>query len=220
MYFPTICVDDFFDDPNAIINFALSQDFFTAPDGAYPGKRTKTLYDLDKELFEKFSQKFFSIFYNFNKTDVRWVVDARFQKIDPYETADLNEGWIHVDYTAVLSGVIYLTPEADKNAGTVLCKIKKGQIFDYAQQEKRNFNLGKLNDTEKYISLMKENNNKFEDTIYFSNQFNRMIAFDSTIFHKVQNFNAGNKSRLTLVFFVNKIESDWFPMISFKKIKL
>lgn len=220
MHFPTICIDDFFDNPDKIIEFAMSQEFNIAPDGAYPGKRTKTLYDLDKELFEKFSQKFFSIFYNFNKTDVRWVMDARFQKIDPYENADLNEGWVHVDYTSVLSGVIYLTPEADKNAGTVLCKIKKGQIFDYAQQEKRDFNLGKLNDNERYISLMKENNNKFEDTVYFSNQFNRMIAFDSTIFHRVSSFDAGSSPRLTLVFFVNKIETDWFPMVSFKKIKL
>lgn len=220
MFFPITCVDNFFENPNQIRDFALAQEFFYAPDGAYPGKRTKTLYDIDTVFFDKFSQKLFSLFYNFQKTDVRWIVDARFQLIEPYTRDELNEGWVHVDFTAVMSGVIYLTPFADKESGTVICKLKDGEIFDYSQQEKRNFNLGKFSDNDKYIDFLQKNNNKFEDTIHFFNQFNRMISFDSTTFHKVQNFNTQGNTRLTLVFFVNEIHADWFPITSFKNIEL
>lgn len=220
MYFPTLCVDNFFENPEEVRKFALSLEYFPAPDGAYPGKRTETLYDIDREFFHKFGQKLFSLFYNFQKSDVDWIIDARFQLIDPFENNDLNEGWIHIDYTAVFSGVVYLTPLAEKESGTVICKLKSGENFDYVQKEKRDFNLGKFLDTEQYIKLRNDNNSQFEDTVYFSNQFNRMIAFDAKTFHRVQNFNTKSESRLTLVFFVNKIEADWFPIPSFRKITI
>ena len=39
MLWPTLCVDDFFKNPQAVSNFSKTLDYITLP-GLYPGERT------------------------------------------------------------------------------------------------------------------------------------------------------------------------------------
>ena len=53
----------------------------------------------------------------------------------------------------------------------------------------------------------KEDHNwQYEETIRVSNVYNRLISFDSQLIHGAQDFfGEGEESRLTLVFFVQKL---------------
>ena len=66
MRFPTLCVDDFYKNPEQIRDFALSLEY-SKPEGIYPGERTKYLHEIDKKLFQQFCEKLFSfqLFPNF-----------------------------------------------------------------------------------------------------------------------------------------------------------
>jgi len=47
---PTTVVDDFFDNPMKVREFALQQEFKTDPHNLWPGKRTALLNDIDPAL--------------------------------------------------------------------------------------------------------------------------------------------------------------------------
>ena len=99
--FPTICVDNFYKNPDKVREFALnlkynSEDNLT---GYYPGKRTELLHKIEPEFFNKFCTKLFSIYYDF-LSPVEWTVSTSFQLIQPMGDSqqDLkNIGWFHAD---------------------------------------------------------------------------------------------------------------------------
>ena len=49
MYPTTIC-DNFFDEPDKVVEFALAQKYFPN-DGRYPGTRTEQIVNLDRSLY-------------------------------------------------------------------------------------------------------------------------------------------------------------------------
>jgi hypothetical protein len=60
-----------------------------------------------------------------------------------------------------------------------------------------------IEDAKKY---KEEHNAQYEETIRVSNVYNRLVSFDSHLHHAAQDFfGEGEDSRLTLVFFVNKL---------------
>jgi hypothetical protein len=213
MNFPSMAIDDFYQDPTKVREIALSQEYRSAPNGEYPGKRTKSIDLIDKQLFDEFANRFFSIYYDFNHHRVDWQIDTYFQIIDAHQDAVLNQGWVHVDYNSVVSGVIYLNPNPSSNSGTVICDIKEGEQFDYEQKLKHEFNLGLLQDVERYKKDINHNNNKFNDSIMFRNKYNRLISFDGQMFHKINSFESCTEPRLTQVFFVNKLLVNNTPLI-------
>ena len=56
MRFPTLCVDDFYINPEKVRDFALSLEY-SKPEGIYPGERTKYLHEIDKKFFHQFCEK-------------------------------------------------------------------------------------------------------------------------------------------------------------------
>ena len=211
--FPTICVDDFFEDPEKIRNFALSQDFNYSPEGEYPGMRTEPLHKINPELFDYFTKKLFSIFYNFKIEKVNWIVSAYFQLIESHNDQQLDQGWIHLDDRSLFAGIIYLNKFSNPLAGTSLFDLNDNEIFDSDQTTKHKFYKNELSDTELYIDLLEKNNKKFEKTVEFKNKFNRLVAFDGSTFHKRDSFSNKHEPRLTLVFFTHEIESNRLPLV-------
>lgn len=211
-YFPTICVDNFFDDANIVREFALQQEFFKSPEGLYPGKRTKYLDELSEDYYGFFCEKLASIFYDLRTTKVHWKASVSFQLIEPYEDTELNKGWVHQDNNALLGGIVYLNKTSQPNSGTSVCDIKDGEEFDWQQSLKHRFNQGKITNIDYYKERLKAENDKFVDTITFQNKFNRMVCFDGTTYHRVDNFDIGSEPRLTLVFFIHEIDAPWFPL--------
>ena len=64
MAVPITCVDNFYSDPDKIRNLALGLEFEPAEKRFnFPGERTAHLFDVDKDFFDQFCEKLFSLFF-------------------------------------------------------------------------------------------------------------------------------------------------------------
>lgn len=210
---PVSVIDNFLVDPDYIRKWALSQDFFPDPVGRWPGLRTKALYELNSGLNEYINRKYFSLFFDLSKVKVYWEVQSYFQLI----TKEFDEGWVHTDPGTILTGVVYLTPNAELNSGTSIYRRKYYDNFGI--KEEQQFMKEKFQD---YVSMSgknsvdvrKINNDSFEETIRINNVYNRLLTFDSYLYHRANHFQGEEKenSRLTLVIFVDKLMVNETPI--------
>lgn len=210
--FPAICVDNFFKNPNAVRQLALSLDY-SDNDSKYPGVRTQELGEVAPDFFKAFVGKLFSLFVDVNNDLTNLKLSARFQKIPRLHTNDyLNRGWIHDDGFTILAGVVYLNPEPNIECGTSLYKLKDGQEFDSELVRDAKTSLYKLQnvDEEKAQQIYKLHNDKFIETVKFGNVYNRLVAYDASIYHKANSFEM-NEDRLTLVFFLQEYSAKYTP---------
>ena len=205
-------VDNFFKDPDKIVDFASSLKFKQS-DGFYPGQRSEELHIVAPNFFNKTILKILALYFDYNNTEVFYRnANMYFQKIKPFDKnkkSILNEGLIHQDAYFNLAGVIYLNKKPDLNAGTSIYKnIKKLENEEEKHAKKKELyklkNMSKL-DLKKYKNILLECNKGFKETIKVSNIYNRLIFYPANTFH------AGNygvtKERLTLVFFIKNIDS-------------
>ena len=213
--YPTVTVvENFYENPDEIRKFALKQKFSYCHelkniDYVYPGCRTKELFDLDKNLYEKVCKKLVSIFHNTQNDHMRWAISTSFQVVE----AKFERGVLHQDPNTIFAGVIYLTPDAPITAGTSLFKPNK--TFS---EEKYQAAL-KLNDenfrANKPVSI--EYHNMFDETVRVNNIYNTMILFNAQTYHAANEFFGHNlaNGRMAQVFFINKIDAksyDIFPL--------
>jgi len=196
---PITVVDNFFKDPDAVRNFALSQEFRRPELATWPGKRSKMLVDIDTEFYNNFLAKVLNLFFDISRDNLRCQVHAFFQSIpEKYQ-----EGWTHLDIGTTFTGVVYLTPDAPLDAGTTL-SVDTTDDPIVNQEIKAKYYSDIAVDLDEYYKAREENNNRFIKTTEISNVFNRLIIFPGTVHHKENKFfgNTIEDSRLTLVFFV------------------
>ena len=128
-FFPVV-VDNFFDDPEALVDYAKSLPMESDPEGRWPGKRSKQLWEIDEILHNTIVLKILSCYYDLEYMDISWSFALLgFQEIPRFSKNknDIkNKGWIHQDDTAgeKLAGLIYLTPNIDLDSGTSLFDVK------------------------------------------------------------------------------------------------
>ena len=210
--FPTTIVDNFFDDPTLIRNFALAQEFFPDPDHKWPGLRTDFLHILDPKFFGNTMQQFLLLFYPAG-SECSFSASAQFQLVPK----EYDQGWVHLD-GALVTGIIYLNDEHIPNSGTTIYRPKyPGTGLIHGDKIEESFkNPDRTADFEKF---RKENNDQFEESIVVKNKFNRLVAFDSHLYHAAGDFKTGESdtSRLTLVFFINKLVVDHYPIQRIKR---
>lgn len=222
MDFPILCVDDFYTNPDEVREFALSQEF-NCKKGNFPGKRTKELHLINETFFGTFCSRLFSIFYQFERESVSWVVESYFQKTYPYDedpNSIFNEGWIHVDSDqCICAGVIYLNPSSNLNAGTTFYLDKNSFIHrNYSANQvnwtpRNDLYAGKEVDKFKYVEEKLRCNDLYEKTLEINNVYNRLAFYGSQYPHRETNFCASDtEPRLTQVFFVKNFESLATPL--------
>lgn len=223
-YFPTMCIDNFYSNPDDIRKFALDQSYKSSPDGAWPGKRTNFLHEINEELFHSFTQKIFSIYFDLN-FPITWSVSSQFQIIEPYgdKSSSKNAGWIHLDDNCIFAGIIYLTPDAELNSGTSIYKKTNSLYKDLSYDEVNKTSMKSKLYTSKniaeheYKKHIDMQNLAFQETIKFSNIYNRIILFDGEEYHGATNLCGGKEPRLTQVFFVHEITSIIpMPLVRYK----
>lgn len=199
---PATIIDDFFESPTLLRNYALSCEF--PHKGIYPGVRTACLKDINPELYQQITSKIMSVFFDLSKDRVDWDFDIRFQ-LAPEE---YKEGWAHTDGdVANFAGVVYLNQNAPLNGGTSLCYPSvpsnwRDETYTIQTMMYRDkLYSGEIdNADEKRI----EHNNQFYTTLEVQNIFNRAFIYDGNKWHKENKlFGSGKGSRLTLVFFAN-----------------
>jgi hypothetical protein len=210
--YPTVILDDFYENPEAIRSFALGLDFYSGTN--FPGKRTKSLHEINKELNQFCVNKFMNLFYDFDSHYVNWWCDVRFQLIEPYDKNQesvLNKSFIHKDNDCILAGLIYLTPDADLNSGTSMFNKKINAEIDTDNLVRMDYySNGSKEDLFKEHLL--ENHKSFYETLNVKNIYNRVVAYDSNIFHTSSCLHAGKEPRLTQVFFISKVDTTGRPI--------
>jgi hypothetical protein len=214
---PALCIDDFYSDPDKIREFAQRQEYFSPAGGDYPGKRTKRLDILDRNLFNQFCNKLLSVFFDLGSDTVNYEIDTSFQlihSIDPNPMSPKNMGWVHYDENVVFAGVIFLTPEIDLNCGTSIFKLVDSTKLDSSNAKMDFYKNGiDLN----YDNCIQQHRSAYVETIRFNNVYNRLIAFDSSCAHGVNSYYSDSNPRLTQVFFVTKIDTKTLPPIMRQK---
>lgn len=200
--FPVTVIDNFFDNPDKIVEYALSCEYQISENGEWPGKRTFPLHAINPEIFNLSVDKLISLFYTEN-LNVAWSATTYFQLVDN----NYSEGWVHKDLDYIITGIIYLNKNENIKSGTSIYRSKKDMFYTKIKNTEHKIKtyLDNEYNSEEYRI---ENNSQFEETINISNVYNRLICFDSHLLHAAQNFSEGLEPRLTLIIFIKNI-SNW-----------
>ena len=221
--YPVTIIENFYENPNAIRKFALTQEYTFCHDRpnlkyVYPGGRTKDLFDLDSVLHEKICKKLVSVFHNSEHDYMRWALSTNFQSV----TAEYKKGIIHTDNDTIFAGVLYLSPNAPLNSGTSL--YKKNKTFNekkYLQALNGNDTRFRAGDIEMDIAY----HSMFDEIVRVNNVYNTLIIYEGRHFHAANQFfgKTLKDSRLAQVFFINKIDAQKhssFPLSRTGAIKI
>jgi len=217
MLWPTICVDNFFEEPEKIKKFSNTLKFNEDSSGSWPGERSDFLHKINQEFFNFVTKKIMAILYPMNFMAMQWEVDQRFQKIN--KNIYKNKGWVHKDNPSEFTAIIYLSNHL--KCGTSLFKAKEFSTSVINNEHKENFYKTK-SDLDKENIYLNENNNRFEKTLTIDSRFNRLFLFDSNHFHAAENFNEENinEDRLTLINFFKNIQGNYnkYPISEMRRI--
>jgi hypothetical protein len=175
-----IVIDDFYNNPDEVRNFALSQEFDVT--GNWPGSRTKTfINESTKETIQKILQD-----VSGNVTD--W------QANDGYTgsfqlTTSMDRSWIHADSYNTWAGVLYLTPDAPLSGGTGIFRYKK---------------TGSMMEDGTDLSGVTQDMTKWELVDRVGNIYNRLVLYRGNNYHMSLDYFGKDKEdgRLFQLFFI------------------
>ena len=200
MQWPTLIVDNFFIDPHAIVKLSKTFKYTKAYDYSWPGTRSPTTAEVNKDFFLWSTKKILAVFYPMQINALRWEAIQYFQRI-PYKTYG-GEGWIHGDTDWEFTSIIYLSEHP--NSGTCLYD---GASFntatEYNEERKRFFK--ELTDQKRMEKYKKKANSKFIKKVELFSNFNRMVLFDGHNWHASKTSDTDKSDRLTLITFFKNI---------------
>jgi hypothetical protein len=193
--FPTMVVDNFLDDPMGVREFALTLPYKEGPN--YPGVWSELLNNISPSFHKNLVRRILKIFYNIGPTiKVEYKSTSVFQKVNIMHG---DRGWVHRD-SGVITGIIYLNPEYNKDSGTIICEPKNPVLYDTSVK----------------------NNDQYNSSIILQNKFNRLACFDSQLLHAGNEFGTSKEQedRLTLVVFITQlsVSNENFPLIRMRSI--
>jgi len=219
MLFPNIIVDNFFNYPDKVREFALAQTYYKDTEHRWPGLRSDPIHQINLSLFHKIMDKVFSLMLDLRVDPSQYNCDLRLQKTD----ASYKGGWIHIDgVECVAAFIIYLSPDADIAEGTSLYELKDpiSHAPDmHIDRKKESFiNSSLIAETQKYRL---EANSQYRETLFVGNVYNRMFLFDGTYPHGVKDFiSTSSNPRLTLIGFLSNTNASQSPIQRMRAIHL
>ena len=220
--FPTTSINNFFKEPDKVVEYAKKLKYKKSKTGSYPGERTENLSKINYEFFNSTIYSILSMYYEDLESIGYSDTYLGFHKIKPYSKSlkDIkNKGWIHHDGVA-LGGLIYLNQKSYPESGTNLYTPKKEPVEnESAIKTKLDFYKKKIN-LSQYKKEMTSMENKFTQTHTFNNIYNTLVAFDGFQWHSVDNVYCNPKEdRLTLVFFIGKVKARDCPKLRLNRIQ-
>ena len=208
MMWPTLIVDNFFDDPDKIINFSKQLNYKRSEDHHWPGTRSPQLGKVDKPFFDWSTKKIMMLLFPMNIEQIKWNAIQHFQKI-PYKTYG-KSGWIHRDYTSEFTVVIYLSHHP--KSGTSLYKSQHFASQALYTDKKRKF-FKDLKASSSQEQWRKKANASFEKVVDLHSNFNRLVLFDGHQWHGAENYGTQKEDRLTLItFFITVVGEGGVPI--------
>ncbi len=216
IHFPTTITDNFFEDPWYVIEIANRCEYKSDPDGKWPGVRSQSLEEIDREFFNYFIKRFYLQFYDHDYiTSGMFGVKAttRFQKISGEE-----QGWIHSDYPHQSTIINYLTPSAAPETGTRIYTKRNEDVRDDLQTSKVEYYKGNVS-KEVIDPILQQHNEQFIENTRVANVFNRCLSFDSHLWHGVGKFDS-KEERLTMITFVDHVITKGTPLATSRSLPL
>ena len=243
-----VTLDNFFENPDEIRELGLrslesdkvikSRD----DDGEWPGYRSEPLWEIDEELTHRITEKILSCYFNLDferiSWDQSWLQFHLISSLDKDKNNIKNKGWIHRDgidprhpqkaqfdnvRSEELAGLIYLTPDIERNTGTSLFNMKKDKTLkDWDKTHEARMPLFKgdpIND-EEIKEQWEKHRSCFIEKLRFENIYNRLIMYDAKEFHAANSFYTSKNNRLTLVFFIGGIRANKWPLERVREIKI
>jgi hypothetical protein len=176
-----IIVDDFYNNPYQVRDYALAQEFSVR--GNFPGLRTNPYINEEITSAIEHNMQFAGKITDLMNHDAGSAYTGAFQ----IATAT-DRTWIHADHHNMWAAVCYLTPDAPYTAGTPFYKHKESGKHS---RDKENY--------EGYDYT------KWEKFDVIGNKFNRLIIYRGDLFHASLDYFGSNKEtgRLFQTFFFN-----------------
>jgi len=202
MHFPTLIVDNFFDDPQKIIDRSNKLEFKNLPNKRWAGLRTDLVHEIDYGVFDYVTKKIMRLLFPHDPKNMIWQTEMYFSITNPQDTK--YPDWAHKDDKSEFTAIIYLS---DHNCGTNVCHFTNPLkiIDDLGTAQFDYFR----NPTKKQPKIKNEIDNQFKDTILVNGRFNRLVLFDGSSWHRQQKFTAedmkSNKDRLMLIAFFHEV---------------
>jgi hypothetical protein len=230
MNFPSLQVNDFFQNPNSVVDYVETLRF-EKPPGNYPGLRALAQNDFDHDFFQRINLKIVKLLYSDFKVFQTVGINAHsyFQKIkyEDVEAHMLNcenpgRGWIHNDHESKFTSIIYLSKH--ENCGTAL--------YTYKDEAKSNFKSVKANPyykdayyrkdpnlkLDEYYAYLNEHLNQYKLDCLFNSAYNKMIGFDGGNAHgALYNLKPGEE-RLIFISFFHGLIAPYYPVPEMNRI--
>ena len=163
-----ICIDNFYEDVDAVREMALNMEFGVR--GNYPGQRTEPIYN------EAVKNAVESVLMPHAGKITMW--ESEYTGCFQYTTSS-DRSWVHADQTTSWAGVLYLTPDAPLSGGTGLFRHKATGLNMAPKNSDGSYNMDILDD----IYMDSQDMTKWEMTNFVGNVYNRLILYRGDIFH-------------------------------------
>jgi len=217
MYFPITIIDDFYKNFTEIEKFAKNLEYFDKTKVTTPGKESKLLHELNHSLFTLTTEKILKNFFSRNEFNLQYECRTRFEKITPYGKEYKKEGWIHFDEENKLSAIFDVDGEYDDGT-SFFRKNKRGNYDRNLMEFKHNLFSNKNPDPLQYNQSLKHHNDQFDEILKVPLIKNRIVIFDSSIFHRADGLGSLEKPRFIQTFFFGRINADHFPIPEINRI--
>tara|TARA_R100000773_G_C4215514_1_gene114324 strand:+ start:736 stop:1410 length:675 start_codon:yes stop_codon:yes gene_type:complete len=224
MYFPSVHVENFFENPYRIINLAKSLSFKKEDNQNYPGVRSRPIDQINYELFQYICGKQLSYFYSRQEMEsISYRCEMQFQLIPQGE----NAAFVHTDH-GILTTIIYLTPDEEESGTSVVVPTDETGFFlpqqstntkDATDAKIKGINDPENTDINKTREASDKYNNTFKEVTRFNSIFNSLSMFNSSSFHQAH-FNPSGGERLTLISFFHDISAPRFPVPEALRIRI
>jgi|TARA_B100000035_G_scaffold261702_1_gene232891 hypothetical protein len=215
MFFPALCLDNFFNDPQEVVKIAKNVEYQKV--NKIPGYRSKPIHEIDNNFFRAITLKMLSVYFPNSYRDINYSAYSVFQKT----SSGTIDGWVHYD-NSFFTSIIYLT---DSDVGTSIYHQKNigyienlvGGKFDYFE----NYENYDSNELEKIKTSRDSVNSNFDETINFKGRYNRCVQFDGRNYHAAhqQDEVIEGEERLILITFFNGLiqnrNTNTFPTVAY-----
>lgn len=193
--------DDYFSDPYNIRNVAIKniEKFNIDTNFLWPGMRW--INGVEDSVKNKILKTTSNISHNsvFSQSKFHYQIIGK----------EYCEGSIHRDHSKY-TALIFLNPNPPSDSGIEIYERKDDNkiLINYnLTQEKQKFMKSSKNflDRFTYYNKLKKVSQLFEQPSIISNKFNRLVIFNSELYHSAQKYfgNSSSNSRLTIIGFIS-----------------
>jgi hypothetical protein len=216
MYFPITIIDNFYEDFNLIKNYVCNLEYFDKQFPTMAGKTSMGLIELDRNLFNKVTGKILASYFG-RRDGINFDCHSSFDKIEGYGHQYDKKGWIHTDDNNTLTGLLYI--QGDYNEGTSFYKPNILGVCDYSDLEyKHLLYSGEQIEPNIYNEKLKEHNSNFEEILKVNLVPNRLVLFDSSIYHAADGFGSKINPRIIQTIFFRSIKNTYFPIPEINRV--